>query len=63
MTAIEAMNIAALNLEEANSRPQKMEAEVKKLKSAVIHLNKVIVAILKTLPEDQQKKIFEIAKQ
>ncbi len=60
MNAIEALNIAVSNADKANSRPQKMEAEVKELRSAVIHLNKVIVAILKTLPEDQQNKIFEM---
>lgn len=35
MTAIEAMNIAASNLEKANSRPEKLEAEVKRLKDVV----------------------------
>lgn len=60
MNAIEALNIAALNLDKVNSGPEKLEAEVKRLKDVVKNQQKIIVSILKTLPEDQQNKILDI---
>lgn len=57
MTALEALQIGADNLNNLNSQPAKTQREVEQLHDQVALLSKVVNAVLKTLPEEQIEKI------
>lgn len=59
MDAFEQLRLASQSLNEALRKEQQLPDDVAKLKSAVLQLQKIVVAILETLPEEQRSKVNE----
>ncbi len=60
MTPFEQLQSLTNRLNEINSRPLKTQNEIEKLRTEVNMLNKVVAAILKTLPAKQYEKVKAI---
>ncbi len=60
MTVFEQLQLATRKLDEIIQQPLKTQKGVEKLTSAVNLLNKVVLAILQTIPQDQLDRIKEI---
>lgn len=60
MTPFEQLQSLTNRLNEINSQPSRTQNEVEKLRTEVNILNKVVVAILKTLPAEQYEKVKAI---